>query len=279
MSGTNGGERHADTDLDPSKIERALAQRQARIGLPLVVQGATVSTNDDAKRAAQAGAPEGAAFVADAQASGRGRLGRTWHSPPGSNLYVSFVLRPTLTTERLGWVSLAAGLAVVDAVGPRVAQVAGTARLGIKWPNDVLLDGRKLAGVLSEAEIVDHKARAVIVGIGINVRTSVFPPDLAGTATSLALAGVADLDRSTLLVDLSLALATRIDALEHGETSALHADLRRLDVLAGKMITVAGMRGCAVGIGPQGWLHVVGPDGEERAFGSGEATVEARTAP
>src|SRR5204863_9598302 len=106
---------------------------------PLVVVASTTSTNDDAKQAARDGVSSGAAFIADTQTSGRGRLGRSWHSPPGENLYASFVLRPSFSPHIAPIVTLAAGLAVADAVTPLVPGRA----LGLKWPNDVFIDDRK----------------------------------------------------------------------------------------------------------------------------------------
>ncbi len=258
-------------ELDGVSLERTLAARGAKLGTPLTVRALTTSTNDDARTAARAGAPAGAAFAADAQSQGRGRLGRLWHSPPRTNLYVSFLLRPALATDALVWLPLAAGLAVADAVGPHLDRAQ---RLSVKWPNDVLLDGHKLAGVLSEAEVVDGAARFVIVGIGINVHEREFPEELAHRATSLVRSGITGVERGALLVDLCLALARRVDALEQSHLAELRADLARLDALAGKTVAIGGVRGRAAGIDPEGRLRVVDDDGVELAFASGEAQLE-----
>src|SRR5258705_9100925 len=105
-------------DLDDTRIVTELVRRGIPVGRPLTLVSVTTSTNDDAKRAAHEGAPSGAAFVADAQTRGRGRLGRTWHSPPGENLYASFLLRPALDPRRAPLVTLASGLAGGAAVEP-----------------------------------------------------------------------------------------------------------------------------------------------------------------
>jgi BirA family transcriptional regulator, biotin operon repressor / biotin---[acetyl-CoA-carboxylase] ligase len=260
-----------DDDLEPRRIEQALAKSGTRMGLPLVVRRSTGSTNDDAKEAARAGVASGATFVADAQTSGRGRLGRSWHSPPGANLYASFVLRPAIPPSELGWVPLAAGLAVLEAIRPRIE--AGEERLRVKWPNDVLLDGRKLAGVLSEAEITEQAPHFVVVGIGINVRVLVFPDDLAARATSLALASANDLDRGMLLVAVCEAFGSRLSALERGLVSTLSSELTRVDALAGRSVRVGDVRGHAVGVAADGRLRVRGEDGIERSCASGEVWV------
>jgi BirA family transcriptional regulator, biotin operon repressor / biotin---[acetyl-CoA-carboxylase] ligase len=196
-------------DLDTASIEREIASRGALLGRPLVVVESTTSTNDDAKQAAREGAPSGAAFIADAQTGGRGRLGRTWHSPPGENLYASFVLRPSLPPNAAPVVTLAAGLAVADAVAPLVPGRT----VALKWPNDVLVDDRKVAGILTEANLSDARASWIVIGVGINVRTTTFPAEVALRATSLALAGADDLDRGALFVALAVALSARIEML------------------------------------------------------------------
>ena len=141
------------------------------------------STNDLAKELAAQGAPEGTVVVAETQTGGRGRLGREWNSPPGVGLYVSLVLRPMLPPMELPQITLTTAVAVVRAV----RRVTGVAP-GIKWPNDLLLNGKKLGGILTEMETESDRIRHVVVGLGLNVNNPAFPPELAATATSLALA-------------------------------------------------------------------------------------------
>jgi BirA family biotin operon repressor/biotin-[acetyl-CoA-carboxylase] ligase len=229
----------------------------------------TASTNDDAKRAAREGAPEGAAFVADAQSGGRGRLGRSWFSPSGENLYTSFVLRPSFDAKRIPLVTLTAGLAVVDALLPRV----GGRRVGLKWPNDVFIDGRKVSGILSEAQVVDGRAPWVVVGIGVNVRTHAFPPELETRATSLALAGATALDRGELFVDLTAALFRRITMLGRGTVAALIAEFKARDELAGQTVTIDGTPATALGIAEDGALLVRRGDGRQVKCVAGEVQI------
>jgi BirA family biotin operon repressor/biotin-[acetyl-CoA-carboxylase] ligase len=152
------------------------------------------STNDLAKELAARGAPEGTLVVAEAQTGGRGRLGRQWNSPPGLGLYASLVLRPPLPPLELPRITLTTAVAVVRAL----RRVAGVSP-GIKWPNDVLLHGKKLAGILTEMETESDCIRHVVVGLGLNVNNPEFPPELAATATSLTLATGGRFSRVKLL--------------------------------------------------------------------------------
>lgn len=142
------------------------------------------STNDLAAAAADRGEPEGTTFVAGAQTAGRGRLGRTWFSPQGAGLYVSTIIRrPSLGP----WITLAGGVAVADGI-----RAATALPVQIKWPNDIVAVGgagfrarRKIAGILAEASSGPHGLSHVTLGIGINVRTASFPPELADRASSI----------------------------------------------------------------------------------------------
>ncbi|HEV7524164.1 MAG TPA: biotin--[acetyl-CoA-carboxylase] ligase [Acidimicrobiia bacterium] len=160
------------------------------------------STNRYLLQCASEGAPEGVVAVADEQTAGRGRLGRTWVAPAGSALLVSVLLRPALPVERTHLVTLAAGLAALDAIDRLDA--GSTARPGLKWPNDVVVDDRKLAGVLAEADGVG----AVVVGMGCNVRPDALPPDLVDIATAVPV------DREQLLVAWLRAYDARLSALD-----------------------------------------------------------------
>lgn len=156
----------------------------------------TGSTNTDAIEAARRGTPEGLVILAESQASGRGRLGREWVSPHGAGLWLSILVRPSVEMARWGWLPLLAGLALAETVNDLYAIDAG-----LKWPNDLLIDGRKCAGILAEAAVPG----AVVVGVGLNVRQTEeqLPSTPSGLpATSLQLAGVADIDRTALAAKL-----------------------------------------------------------------------------
>ncbi|MFF4411399.1 biotin--[acetyl-CoA-carboxylase] ligase [Streptosporangium sp. NPDC001559] len=180
------------SDLDrPPLSQTALTRALVRPGglwTDITVVGRTGSTNADLAQAARDGAPQGTVVVAEAQSAGRGRLGRVWSAPPRSGLAFSVLLRPEPSPSRQGWLPLLVGLAAASAVR-RIAEVE--ARL--KWPNDLLVGERKLAGVL--AERVDG---AVVVGVGLNVsiRAEELPVE---TATSLAIEEAACVDRDPLI--------------------------------------------------------------------------------
>ncbi len=168
------------------------------------------STNTALKALAQAGAPDGFCLGADAQTAGRGQYGRTWHSPAGEGLYVSLLFRPPcLASDQAHHVTTFAGLMVHDTL----ARFVGTpARLAVKEPNDVFLDGRKVAGILVEADWHGAALRFVIVGIGVNIGQVLFPEGLRQPATSLHLTlGEAAPTREAVLNELLSAFQNHWD--------------------------------------------------------------------
>jgi BirA family biotin operon repressor/biotin-[acetyl-CoA-carboxylase] ligase len=185
------------------------------------------------------GAADGVVAVADEQTAGRGRLGRSWIAPPGAALLVSVLLRREIPPERMHLVTLALALAATDAL-PHV-----DAR--IKWPNDVVVDDRKLAGILAET---DGKG-AVVVGIGMNLRDDWFPRELQETATAV------DVDRRELLVDLLIALDTWLDRLDD---VVAHASARSATIGRWVRVELAHetFEGTAESLTPEGYLVVDG---------------------
>ncbi len=134
------------------------------------------STNLEAKRQAAQGAPEGTVIMAGTQSAGRGRRGRTWSSPEGGNLYFSVVLRPRVSVDTVSALTLLMGLSVAEAIGTEA---------NIKWPNDIVIDGRKLCGILAEMELENGRIASVIMGVGVNIRAGEFPAEIRDTAISL----------------------------------------------------------------------------------------------
>jgi BirA family transcriptional regulator, biotin operon repressor / biotin---[acetyl-CoA-carboxylase] ligase len=168
------------------------------------------STNRYLLAEARAGAPEGVVAVADFQTGGRGRLGRTWNAPPGASLLVSVLLRPPLRADRAHLLTMAVAMAMADAV----ASVAGF-EPELKWPNDLVIGERKLAGLLAEVDLgPDGSVRAVVVGIGVNVCWDELPPELVGIATACNLVAGRDVSRADLLVAFLRRLDARCDALD-----------------------------------------------------------------
>jgi BirA family biotin operon repressor/biotin-[acetyl-CoA-carboxylase] ligase len=153
------------------------------------------STNDEAGRLARAGARHGTIVIAQAQRAGRGREGREWQSPPGMGLYLSAVVRPPLPLVDVPPMTLAIGIGLCDAV--RAAGVNAT----LKWPNDVLVNGKKLAGVLVEAQSQGTRLEAVVIGIGVNI-CGELPEQVADTAVTLEQAAGAPIDREAFIAAL-----------------------------------------------------------------------------
>jgi BirA family biotin operon repressor/biotin-[acetyl-CoA-carboxylase] ligase len=192
----------------PDDIADALARVRARTGqfVDLSWHESVGSTNDLAMSAASKGARDGMVIAANAQSSGRGRLGRSWASPPGAGLYVSAVLRPP--RETLSLITIAAGVAVADGI-----EAASGLRAGVKWPNDVYVSGRKLAGILAEAGSSAHGDH-VVLGFGINLRPAALPPEVATRATSIEGELGRSVDRGLVLAECLAALANRYEALQ-----------------------------------------------------------------
>jgi BirA family biotin operon repressor/biotin-[acetyl-CoA-carboxylase] ligase len=204
------------------------------------------STNTRARELAEQGAPHWTLVTADEQTAGRGRYGRSWVTPPGAAIAASLVLR---SFDDL--LPLRAGLAVADVAGEDAR---------VKWPNDVWVHGRKVAGILVEAR--EH-AWAVL-GIGVNVAPTEFPPELADTAGTL---GRDDVE--VVLSELLAALETR---LSQPRVDVLTA-LRERDALLGKPVRWQGGEGTAAGIDDSGALLVTLPDGTTTALAAGEVTL------
>ena len=212
---------------DLSRCEAALARRSRPARVVLV----TGSTNDDARTWAAEGARDGAVVIADAQERGRGRHGRVWSTPAGESLAMSVVLRPRVLPNQLAPIALVAGLAVRSAIAARVDGAM------VKWPNDVVLEGRKIAGILVEASLASTRVEHVVVGIGVNVARRDFPEELI--ATSLALAGADDLDRGTLALDILDALDREVSAWLLAPSS-IGRRLQPFDALADREVVVEG---------------------------------------
>lgn len=156
------------------------------------------STNATAMSAAAAGAPEGSVFLAEEQTAGRGRGAHSWHSTRSAGIYCSVVLRPVLPPSEVLALSLAAGLAVGDAI----RQMDSRVQLDLKWPNDVLIGGKKVCGILTEMNAEITQVRYIVVGIGINVNHPGFPEEIAGLATSLRLQSGSEWSRVQLAAAL-----------------------------------------------------------------------------
>ncbi|MBI4952690.1 MAG: biotin--[acetyl-CoA-carboxylase] ligase [Myxococcales bacterium] len=259
----------AGTDLTVARVRAhlvALAGRGLAAERPLSLVSETGSTNDDARAAARAGAPHGAAFVAEAQRAGRGRAGNRWHSPPHENIYLSLLLRPGRAAAAVAPLTLALGVAAARAI-----EAVAPVRVALKWPNDLHVGGRKLAGILVEATTRGSEPPVLVAGIGVNVHGCAFPPELAPLATSLALAGAPGVDRSELVARLVLGFERAVVELRAAGLAAFAAELDARDALRGRAVAIGGVSCIADGIDPSGRLCVRTPSGAVIAVASGEA--------
>jgi BirA family biotin operon repressor/biotin-[acetyl-CoA-carboxylase] ligase len=258
--------------LIPTEISTGL--QSSRIGRRLVCYRETDSTNDDAFKLAEEGAEEGTVVLAEAQRRGKGRLGRRWESPAGLNLYCSVILRPPILPVRaaqLTFLSVVATARAIEAVTPL--------RPSIKWPNDLLLNGKKVAGLLNEMSAETEKVNFIVLGIGVNINMDheQFPDDLRHPATSLFLEAGKPVRRLDLVRTLLEALDALYDSyLLNGYGPVREEWLTRCTFL-GRRIRVNfqdnELQGTAEGIDEEGALLVRTPDGGLERVLAGDVTI------
>lgn len=268
----------------PDTLHAALVQAylKDRLRPPQLVCLDTVdSTNSEAERLLATGAAVPLVILAGAQSEGRGRRGRVWHSPPTGNLYSTFVFRPRLEPARLQDFTLWMGLNICELV-------SNFTRLepGLKWPNDLLVNGRKAGGMLTEARIDADEIRDLVFGVGLNLngRAAGLPREVARTATSLAEAGGAPLDLNRFAAALiGRVLAAYDQFIEGGHRDKFAALWQRYDVLRGRPVNVTqGTRtfaGTATGIDEEGSLIVRLGSGRSERFRAGEVTLAREPVP
>ena len=231
------------------------------------------STNTHAKALAKAGAPHGTVLIADHQTGGRGRRGRSFHSPAGVGIYMSVILRPNCTPDRLMHLTCATAVACCDAV-----EAAAGIRPGIKWTNDLVWNTWKLAGILTELNLApDGTVDAAIIGIGINCchTSEDFPQELRAIASSLACITGKEIDRSRVAAELLRAIEVMSRTLERKD--AILAQYRADCITLGKYVSLVRgdeiSHGTAVDIDPEGALIVRREDGSLETVNSGEVSV------
>ncbi len=238
----------------------------ARLGRHASLLEECASTQEVVRAAAAGGAEEGLVAVAEHQSAGRGRLGRRWLAPPGQALLLSLLLRPRTPPERLAPLSLVAGIAVAESL-PVPA--------GVRWPNDVVVGGAKLGGILIELDLLPDRAPAAILGVGLNVNVPAagLPVTDRLPATSLLVELGAPVDRLGLLVTLLGRLGDAYDEFEARGFEALVERYEALDALRGHEVTLdlgaETATGIAAGVDAAGRLLLDGPAGR-RALGAGE---------
>ena len=245
----------------------------------------TDSTNRVAMELGRAGAAHGTAVVAEGQTAGRGRLGRSFFSPPSHNLYTSIVLRPDLLVSDAPMLILAAGVAVADAVA---AFVDDDDAVALKWPNDVQLGGLKTSGILLELAAEDTRVDFVVMGIGVNLNVDreIFPDEFRHLATSLRSHLGRPVDRIAFTRQLFDTLELVLDAHAQGGFDAIRPRFERRFRMPGETVEVRGMgaedqevmRGVVRGLSPDGALEIETADGVERVL-AGDVTIVKPQAP
>lgn len=259
-------------EYNKAAIEAALQTK--KMGHPLYFYPETDTTNDRIRELALENAPEGTLAVAELQTAARGRRGRAWQAPAESGIWMSLLLRPNIPPARASVLTLLAGIALTEAI----EDVTGM-EVGIKWPNDILLHGKKLVGILTEMDCDMETIHSVTVGMGINVNTKEFPDDLKDIATSLYLEGGREFDRSRLTGQAMLCFEQLYEAfLAKGGTFAPFKEkYRRKCLNIGKEVCVIGREtylATALDITPDGELVVRRKDnGAEEVVFSGEVSI------
>jgi BirA family biotin operon repressor/biotin-[acetyl-CoA-carboxylase] ligase len=250
------------------------------IGRELRVLGEVDSTNRVAFELARDGAAAGTVVVAESQTAGRGRLGRSFFSPPHRNLYASIVLRPRLAIADAPTLVLAAAIAVAEAVARVLKQPE---RVEIKWPNDVLIDGRKTSGILVETSAEGGAVAFAILGIGVNLNVGrdEFPAAFRDSATSVSAELSGPVDRAAFARSLFGILEDVLDTHQRSGFASLRGRFDSWFRMPGREVEVHGhgpgvLRGTALGIAADGSLRVQRSDGSVELVIAGDVSLSGR---
>lgn len=263
--------------LDPDDLR---PEEAAIIGCRIECRRVVDSTQRLARELGRAGAPEGTAVFAEAQTGGRGRMGRSWYSPPGAGLWFSLILRPDLPTEALPRLPIAAAVAMAAAV----AEVAGV-QPAVKWPNDLLWEGRKFCGILAERVAEAGRPPFVVLGIGVNVDLDkeAFPPELQGSAVSLRAAAGRPVCRAALGRRALLELDRQYRRLREEGFDGIRADWLRLSAVIGQDVLVRtpgeAFAGRALDLDGEGALLVAVRGAGVRRLLAGEVSLRTDACP
>jgi BirA family biotin operon repressor/biotin-[acetyl-CoA-carboxylase] ligase len=263
----------------PAALHQTLIEASLRGGakdLPVTLLDEVDSTNDEAARQLAAGRAAPFVILARRQTHGRGRLGRVWHSEANGNLYASFAFRPHLPPGRMQTFTLWMGVSLCELIANFTHHAPA-----LKWPNDLLFDGRKAGGMLTEARIDADEIRDLVFGLGLNVNSPAasWPDELARRAVSLAERTAAPLDLNRFAAALIGRVLLAYGQFVRGEHTDAFADLwQRYDVLRGQPVALlqAGRRiaGIAAGVDDEGSLLIRPPGGRLQRFHAGDVTLE-----
>ena len=270
---TNRGYRLTNPETMYNKRELDQGLKTKTMGQSIYFYEETDTTNNRARELALEGAPEGTLVVAEKQTAGRGRRGKVWESPLGTGIWMSLVLRPQIMPAEASVLTLLCGLATAEAIKAETGLSAG-----IKWPNDILINGKKAVGILTEMDCEMSEVHFVIPGIGINVNTASFPPEIADIATSLYLECGKTVSRRRLVHKVLERLEEHYETfLRTGSFTAMLEDYRKHCITLGKEVHVLGREPFfaeALDITPEGELLVRRADnGKEEVVFSGEVSI------
>lgn len=230
------------------------------------------STNEEAKRLAQEGALHGSLVIAEEQTGGKGRMGRTWISPPRVGIWMSIILRPSLKPHEAPRITMTSAVAAAKAIRKSTG-----ADCRIKWPNDLLIEGKKVAGILTEMSSDMDGINYVVTGIGINVNNEDFPEELKETATSLKLVCGKNIDRLEVLTEFLSDFEEYYRYLEAGEFKNVLQEWRVLCCNLGRRVKIAGrnfaLEGIALDVDDDGALLVKSESGTVERILSGDVSL------
>ncbi|NLY53807.1 MAG: biotin--[acetyl-CoA-carboxylase] ligase [Firmicutes bacterium] len=242
------------------------------LGRHIVWQDSLASTNTTAKELARQGAAHGTLVVAEEQTAGRGRRGRTWISTKGSGIFASLILRPRLPARRVPMLTLAAGVALVEAL-----HAYGLTNAWLKWPNDVWVGNRKLAGILSELSGELDQVDFVVIGMGVNVQHTQLPAEMAAKTTSFYQETQKTQNRAELVARILLELEQILPLLEQTDVTPLLQAWQKHDRLQGKEVnvieTTEQYSGTVLGITPTGALRIALPGGSTKEVLAGDVSI------
>lgn len=270
---TNRGYRLTNPETMYNKRELEQGLKTKTMGQSIYFYEETDTTNNRARELALEGAPEGTLVIAEKQTAGRGRRGKVWESPLGTGIWMSLVLRPQIMPAKASVLTLLCGLATAEAIEAETGLSAG-----LKWPNDILINGKKAVGILTEMDCEMSQVHFVIPGIGINVNTASFPPEIADIATSLYLECGKTVSRRRLVHKVLERLEEHYETfLRTGSFAAMLEDYRKHCITLGKEVHVLGREPFfaeALDITPEGELLVRRADnGKEEVVFSGEVSI------
>ncbi len=257
------------SELSNESIKRGL--RTELIGQSIAYYSSLGSTNEALKGLAAQGAPEGTLVIADQQTAGKGRLDRKWLAPPGTSLLMSLLFRPDLAPNQAPRLTMICSLAIADAV-----EGLTDLSVGLKWPNDVFIRGKKAGGILTESAVTGGRLEYVVVGMGLNVNLAVSTlPELRGTATSLSQELDRGVSRLELLWKILEGIETRYKSLRRGESP--HEEWAARLINLGRQVQVTKSDGVLVGwaegVDADGALILRTPDGQRKQIVAGDVTL------